>query len=458
MSVGPKRVLAACGTGAWALLPRWSFAFLLACTVAACGGGGGSSAGPAASTGSTAPSAVAGDANAVPIYADGGPPASTGAIPNAIFTDIQVCTPGSSSNCTIISHVLVDTGSVGLRLLASAVNTANASLLGALPQASTAAGLVVGECLPFVSGVAWGGVRFADMHWGAASYSGDAALNIPIQIIGDTDPHVVNPPSSCTGQGTPLQTVSALGGNGVVGIGLFAQDCGPYCAPKSPPQTPPPVYYGCTSANSCTATSMPLNQQIPNPVSAMASDNNGSLISLPAGAAPQASGLLVLGIGTRANNALPATSAVLGTDASGYFTANFNGNILSRSFLDSGSTANFMPTTGTVSLPDCPSGSLGGAGYLCPASSLTLLSTNTGNSSTPTSGTANVLIVDANSVFASLPGYNVIPGLAADGGKLGSPTLDLGASFFFGRTIATLIENQPAPGFPVNGPAFGYTP
>ena len=455
MTVDAKRISAACGAGAWTLWPQWGFAFLLTCAVAACGGGGGTSAAPATPANSaTAPSAVAGDANAVPIYVDGGPSASTSAIPNAIFTDIEICVPGSSSNCAIIHHVLVDTGSVGLRLLASAVNTANAALLGALPQASTAAGSVVGECLPFVSGVAWGGVRLVDMHWGGSSLNGTTALNIPIQVIGDTDPHVAGTPSSCTGQGTPLQSASALGGNGVVGIGLFAQDCGATCA-----QVAAPIYYQCAGAgaSSCSAIAMPVAQQIPNPVSAMASDNNGSLVTLPAGAAPQANGLLVLGIGTRPNNALPSPSAVLKTDAGGNFTASFNGNTLPQSFIDSGSSANFMPTTGTVSLPACSSGVLAGTGYLCPASSLTLIATNTGQAAT--SATASVLVVNANSAVAGNPGDNVIPGLAADGGRLGSnPTLDLGASFFLGRTIATLIENQSAPGFAVNGPAFSYTP
>ena len=51
----------------------------------------------------------------------------------------------------------------------------------------------------------------------------------------------------------------------------------------------------------------------------------------------------------------------------------------------------------------------------------------------------------------------MIPGLAAENGAIGQ-SLDLGASFFFGRTVATLIENQSAPRFPLEGPALGYTP
>jgi hypothetical protein len=430
---------------------RRFLALLLLCSLAACGDGTGTSTAGAPAAGSSTPplSAAAGDADAVPIYVDGGVSAPTHALPNAIYTDIEICAPGSS-NCAVIPHVLVDTGSVGLRLLASAVRAANATLPGALPQAPGTAGSVVGECLPFVSGVTWGGVRSADLHWGGSNYSGEVAPNIPLQVIGDTDARVAAPPSSCTHQGTLLQTAAALGGNGIVGIGLFAQDCGSYCA-----QNVAPIYFQCAGPIACNAVAMPVARQIPNPVAATATDNNGSLISLPAGTAPQASGLLVLGIGTRLNNALPASSAILGTDANGYFTANFNGNTLPNSFIDSGSSANFMPATGTVALPPCSWGPLAGTGYLCPATALTLVSSNSGSAAT--TAAANVLIVNANSAVTSNPGGNVIPGLAAEDSAIGQ-SLDLGASFFFGRTVATLIENRSAPGFPVDGPALGYTP
>ena len=125
---------------------RWGLALVLICSLVACGDGTGTSTVPTtpATASSTPPplSAAVGDANAVPIYVDGGLSAPTHAIPNAIFTTIEVCAPGSSSNCAVIPHVLVDTGSVGLRLLASAINAANAPLLGALPQTSSAAGSV----------------------------------------------------------------------------------------------------------------------------------------------------------------------------------------------------------------------------------------------------------------------------------------------------------------------------
>lgn len=117
---------------------RWPscrlLAVLLLCSLAACGDGSGTSAArtPASAGGTPPLAAAAGDANAVPIYVDGGMSAPAHALPNAIYTNIEICAPGSS-NCAVIPHVLVDTGSVGLRLLASAIRTANATLLGALP-------------------------------------------------------------------------------------------------------------------------------------------------------------------------------------------------------------------------------------------------------------------------------------------------------------------------------------
>ena len=45
----------------------------------------------------------------------------TGSYVNGVFTSVQVCAPGSTSNCVTIPDVLVDTGSTGLRVLSSAL-------------------------------------------------------------------------------------------------------------------------------------------------------------------------------------------------------------------------------------------------------------------------------------------------------------------------------------------------
>ena len=52
--------------------------------------------------------------------------------------------------------ILIDTGSVGLRVLSSVVTLP-------LPQQTGAAGAPVVECLPFVDGFTWGPVQTADV-------------------------------------------------------------------------------------------------------------------------------------------------------------------------------------------------------------------------------------------------------------------------------------------------------
>ena len=77
-------------------------------TLAACGGG----------SSSTLSKAVTG-VNVADLLVDSGP---DGAGVNRLYTSVTICKPGSITLCKTIDHVLVDTGSVGLRLLASEVS------------------------------------------------------------------------------------------------------------------------------------------------------------------------------------------------------------------------------------------------------------------------------------------------------------------------------------------------
>ena len=56
--------------------------------------------------------------NVLTVTVDGGPAAAPGAINHAYVT-VKVCVPGSQSQCTSVDHVLLDTGSFGLRLVRS---------------------------------------------------------------------------------------------------------------------------------------------------------------------------------------------------------------------------------------------------------------------------------------------------------------------------------------------------
>lgn len=77
--------------------------------LAACGGSGSGSGGTITPT---PPPAVK---NTATIVVDGGP---TGAInANVPYVTVTLCAHGSTTNCQTLSHVLLDTGSVGFRVL-----------------------------------------------------------------------------------------------------------------------------------------------------------------------------------------------------------------------------------------------------------------------------------------------------------------------------------------------------
>ena len=217
--------------------------------------------------------------NVQPITVNSGP---TGNYTNGAFTSITVCAPGTST-CQTIDGILVDTGSSGLRILSSALTIS-------LSQQKSSDGNPVVECLPFVSGYTWGPVQSADVQ-----ISGEKASSVPTQVISATDFPV---PTSCSDQGASENTLDALGANGILGVGNFAQDCGGACATTG--ASNPGLYYECPSSG-CIVIAQSLAQQVQNPVALFATDNNGVILELPAVTAPVASinGSLVFGIGTQ---------------------------------------------------------------------------------------------------------------------------------------------------------------
>jgi len=128
---------------------------------------------------------------------------------NCAFTTVTVCVPGQSS-CQTIDGVLVDTGSTGLRVLAS-------KLTLSLPQQTDSTGSPIAECAQFLDGLTWGPVQTADVKM-----AGEQASNVPIQVIGA--PAFSSIPTACANTGVSEQTVDTLGANGVLGVAVFKQD------------------------------------------------------------------------------------------------------------------------------------------------------------------------------------------------------------------------------------------
>ena len=400
---------------------RLLVALFAAAQLAGCGGGGSSDPAPAP-TPSPVPAPAPGPApaplaaNAVQVTVDRG---ADGTAFNSPFVSVTVCVPGTTT-CQTIDHVLVDTGSYGLRLTASVLDPALV-----LPRVSTTTGAPVGECAHFVDGFAWGSVRRADVK-----LASEVASSIPVQVVGDTDAAYANVPAACSNTGGNFG--SGLGAKGILGVGLFAQDC-PTCVVSAAPA----VYFACAPSGGCTSTPLPLGSQVTNPVVAFAQDNNGVVLTLPpvpAGGVGSLSGSLVFGIGTQANNQI-TTETVYVTDSRGDIRTTYKGVTMS-SFLDSGSNALFFADP---AIPQC-------SGFYCPTSPLSLSAVNT--SALGVSGNVNFTIESIQSLGSGVTAANV----GADAG-LGR-TFDWGLPFFFGRSVFSAIAGQPTPKGP--GPYWAY--
>jgi len=379
---------------------------------AGCGGGSGSS------TQSTTPPPTSSGQNVQAITVNGGP---VGGYPNGVFTSVMICVPGTSS-CNTIDGVLVDTGSVGLRLLASSVTVS-------LPQAMIN-GDPLSNCVQFLDGsYLWGGVNTADVK-----FSGETASSVPIQLISDATTGI---PSACSNGGMNEDTVATLGANGILGVGPYLQDCGGACAAGTGFR----VYYECP-ASGCVETRVPVGQQVQNPVSLFATDNNGVVLELPSVStdATTVNGSMVFGIGTQSNNAL-GSAKVYTFNNQGYIDTSFNSQSLAQSFIDSGSNGYFFADS---SITQCASGD----GFYCPSSPLSLSASNQGGNGT--SGTVNFSVGNADMLFNNVAdnAFSTLAGTNVSG------SFDWGLPFFYGRNVFTAIETRSTPGG--TGPYWAY--
>jgi hypothetical protein len=251
--------------------------------------------------------------------------------------------------------------------------------------------------------------------------AGQLAAALPVQVI--ADPTVPSVPSDCSGTGLAMQSSTSLRSNGILGVGLFAADCGGTCANSAAPRW----YYSCNASGACQASAQPLSQQVTNPVSAFALDNNGVVIDLPAVAAtgaPTVSGSLIFGIGTQANNVLGGATVLRANAQSGYVTTVSNNQTYSLSYLDSGSNALFIAN---ARMPQC------GLWY-CPATPQAANATITGSDGTSAAvsysvGNSTALFNSTNNAFANLAGIS-------------SNSFGWGLPFFYGRRIYTAIESR----------------
>ncbi|MGD0276272.1 MAG: DUF3443 family protein [Syntrophales bacterium] len=341
---------------------------------------------------------------------------------------VTVCIPGTPT-CQTIDNILLDTGSSGLRIFKKALNANIQNNIG---------GGSLAECVQYGDGSAeWGPVQTVSVGLG-----GEPLITIPIMVIDPTfDSTYTGIPTVCTSANPLLDaSPSEVGYNGLLGVGLYAQDCGSACQNNANIGQ----YYSC-SGNTCIGTTVLNDNQVQNPVASLQEDNNGFIVKLPivpADGLPSVTGYLVLGIGTQSNNIPPSTVTVYPVDdnpadaAYGDFYTSLSNtpspNSFPYSFIDSGSNGLFFPSS---TLPFCSSDQ----NWFCPTSTASFSATIEGYNRTPISQPVPFQIENfttfintnlSNWVFNDVGGPNAI-----DSGEF-----TWGLPFYLGRDVYHGIE------------------
>jgi hypothetical protein len=120
----------------------------------------------------------------------------------------------------------------------------------------------------------------------------------------------------------------------------------------------------------------------------------------------------------------------------GYLTTIYNNTAYPHSFVDSGSSALFLPSG---ILAACPSQY---SPYLCPPSTVTLAATLQGGGAGSSAFTFDV--ANAQTLFTNMPNAAAYSDLGAENND--AESFDFGLPFFYGRIVYTAIENKSTPG------------
>jgi hypothetical protein len=382
---------------------------------------------------------------------------------NEPLVSVTICTPGHTSNsqCQTVSNILLDTGSYGLRIFGSAINS-NVQLQ---QQTVNVLGetMNLAEYAEFGSGSDWGSVETADITLGNQS-----ATNIPIQVININFAQI---PSELADQCPDTDPCTALY-NGILGVGLFAQDCGSDCD-STDDHTNPGIYFGCDNTGcydayqgSCNdqtcVIQVPTSQQVINPISSFGL--NGVSLTLPSVGANGASGVtgtLTLGIGSvsgptvfSADSTGMSTSDGRGADFTTIFQGTTYGGLgnvpdpntgaNNAAFIDSGSNGIFFPS-GIATCSDSSDFYCGGGQSLSATMYDFNGDANPNETVSFTVGDADNLFNTGNSCFNNIAGPTTLG-------------FDWGFPFFLGKTVYVGLSGASATfnSSPITGPYWAF--
>lgn len=381
---------------------------------------------------------VAGAPNALPVTL--GTDLNNGV--NRPMVSVKVCLPGSTSQCTTISNIILDSGSTGLRIMKSAVTLS-------LPHVSVPAqvsqnlpgGSLLAECYPFVTSNAWGTVHAADLYLGGEPALASASLHLMDSTFGNGPPLNAGTGvgSGCATNGFDLLTMSNLRANGILGVLPMQYDNKP-----AGNLAPANEYWACVPGGNCTLlegtvpglaprVSKGALQLVANPVFSLPADNNGLIFQFPAvpdTGAVSAEGTLLLGIGTAGNNQVPSGMTLLAFDPFARVTVSYNQQIMGAPGAVPIDTGNPVTDFSASALAE-PLCTLSGIQtLLCPFTtksfpvglgSIQSLSTNRLSSSLLVGNAQSLLVSSGNRLFNNLVNDSSFPAL--------------GLPFFLGKTV-----------------------
>lgn len=332
---------------------------------------------------------------------------------NRLLVSITVCAP-ATNRCATIDDVMVDTGSTGLRLEASAVPT-----WLRLPPFLGLDRKPLAECLRFVHDVAWGLLYRAYLRM-----AGLTAADLPIQIIDD---HTRAQPETCP------RSDARPTSNATLGIGPLLFDCAGACWQSAAH----PSVYAC-GAQGCLPVGGAVTPayRLPNPVSRFTDHSNGFVVELPAAPAAGAdavSGTLTFGVGTAGNNQLGA-AALISLSDTGRFTTRYADRMFPESYIDSGTETYIFADP---DLPLCPD--LDWAYCLSPARRLEALLIGRNGHALPMA----FMVGDHRDIRDRHVGAS---DRIAEAAAPGSAAFVWGAPFFLGKRVSVLIEGRTVPG------------
>jgi hypothetical protein len=380
-----------------------------------------------------------GSGNVAPLVVDGFPCAAGGTVggannANVPYTTVKICAPGSTTNCQIIDHVTVDTGSTGLRIAASALSPSLQPGNGLPAVAGGAASSSLTECEIYVSSFVYGPVVSADVY-----IAGKLVKNANMQVFGAPGYTV---PDACSNQGgIETDTTQTFGGNGLIGVSFDLLDQS--------------YYFDCQTSDQTQCDFNNPYPGLPNLVSQFSSDNNGVVLSLPsvptAGLSTPVVGTLTFGVSTQTNNTPdPSTLAIANDPIMGTFAAQV-GSTWYSAYIDSGTFVMFFNDTDDTALTPCDSSDYN-AGLYCPATpqNIPITFANTGTTTALGSITYQVASADVVNTPSAIV-YSNVAGPIADSSTLNATTMAFGLSSFYGHNMYFLFDSMSAPGTGLGG-------